>query len=74
MILMLSLNSNSIKSPSRTWRPKPLSGLFFHSFQGKNAEKLSKQIVMNELRRFKHSADFLANSSHIIESAAISAS
>ena len=26
---------------------------------------------MNELRRFKHSADFLANSSHIIESAAI---
>jgi hypothetical protein len=33
-----------------------------------------KEIVMNELRRFKHSADFLANSSHIIESAAISAS
>ena len=32
------------------------------------------EIVMNELRRFKHSADFLANSSHIIESAAISAS
>ena len=31
------------------------------------------EIVMNELRRFKHSADFLANSSHIIESAAISA-
>ena len=30
--------------------------------------------VMNELRRFKHSADFLANSSHIIESAPISAS
>ena len=29
---------------------------------------------MNELRRFKHSADFFANSSHIIESAAISAS
>ena len=32
------------------------------------------EIVMNELRRFKHSADFFANSSHIIESAAISAS
>ena len=32
------------------------------------------EIVMNELWRFKHSADFLANSSHIIESAAISAS
>ena len=32
------------------------------------------EIVMNELRRFKYSADFLANSSHIIESAAISAS
>ena len=32
------------------------------------------EIVMNELRRFKHSADFLANSSHIIESAAILAS
>ena len=32
------------------------------------------EIVMNELRRFKHSADFLANSSHIIESASISAS
>ena len=32
------------------------------------------EIVMNELRRFKHSADFLANSSHIIESAVISAS
>ena len=32
------------------------------------------EIVLNELRRFKHSADFLANSSHIIESAAISAS
>ena len=30
------------------------------------------EIVMNELRRFKPSADFLANSSHIIESAAIS--
>ena len=30
------------------------------------------EIVMNELRRFKHSADFFANSSHIIESAAIS--
>ena len=28
---------------------------------------------MNELRRFKHSADFFANSSHIIESATISA-
>ena len=28
---------------------------------------------MNELRRFKHSADFFANSSHIIESVAISA-
>ena len=25
---------------------------------------------MNELRKFKHSADFLANSSHIVESAA----
>ena len=25
------------------------------------------EIVMNELQRFKHSADFLANSSHIIE-------
>ena len=24
---------------------------------------------MNEMQRFKHSADFLANSSHIIESA-----
>ena len=32
------------------------------------------EIVMNELQRFKHSADFLANSSHIIESAAIPAS
>ena len=32
------------------------------------------EIVMNELRRFKHSADFLANSSNNIESAAISAS
>ena len=32
------------------------------------------EIVTNELRRFKHSADFFANSSHIIESAAISAS
>ena len=32
------------------------------------------EIVMNELRRFKHSAYFLAISSHIIESAAISAS
>jgi hypothetical protein len=32
------------------------------------------EIVMNELQRFKHSADFFANSSHIIESAAISAS
>ena len=31
-------------------------------------------IVMNEMRCFKHSADFFANSSHIIESAAISAS
>ena len=30
------------------------------------------EIVMNELRKFKHSADFLANNSHIIESAAIS--
>ena len=32
------------------------------------------EIVMNELRRFMHSADLLANSSHIIESAAISVS
>ena len=32
------------------------------------------ELVMNELRRFKHSADVLAISSHIIESAAISAS
>ena len=32
------------------------------------------EIVMNGLRRFKHSADLLTNSSHIIESAAISAS
>ena len=32
------------------------------------------EIVMNELRRFKYSADFFANSSHIIKSAAISAS
>ena len=32
------------------------------------------EIVMNELRRFKHSADFFANSSHILESAAILAS
>ena len=32
------------------------------------------ELVMNGLRRFKHSADFLANSSQIIESAAISAS
>ena len=32
------------------------------------------EIVMNELRRFKHSADFLAISAHIMESAAISAS
>ena len=32
------------------------------------------EIVMNELRRFKHSADFSANSYHNIESAAISAS
>ena len=32
------------------------------------------EIVMNELRRFKHSADFLVNSSHITESAVISAS
>ena len=32
------------------------------------------EIVKNELGRFKHSVDFLANSSHIIESAAISAS
>ena len=32
------------------------------------------EIVMNELRRFKHSAYFHANSSHIIESATISAS
>ena len=32
------------------------------------------EVVMNELRRVKHSTDFLANSSHIIESAAISAS
>ena len=31
-------------------------------------------IVMNELRRFKHLTDFLANISHIIESAVISAS
>ena len=30
------------------------------------------EIVMNEMRRFKHSADFPTNSSHIIESAAIS--
>ena len=32
----------------------------------------SLEIVMNELQRFKHSAVFFANSSHIIESAAIS--
>ena len=32
------------------------------------------EIVMKELRRLKHSADCFANSSHIIESAAISAS
>ena len=32
------------------------------------------EIVMNELRRFKLSADFLANSSYIIESAIISVS
>ena len=32
------------------------------------------EIVMNELRRFKHLADFFVNSSHIIESAGISAS
>ena len=32
------------------------------------------EIVMNELRRFKHSADIFANSSHIIEPTAISAS
>ena len=36
--------------------------------------KFKVEIVMNELRRFKHSADFLAISSHIIKSAAISAS
>ena len=35
---------------------------------------LSFKVVMNELRRFKHSVDFFANSSYIIESAAISAS
>ena len=35
---------------------------------------LQIEIVMNELRRFKHSADFLANNSHIIGSAATSAS
>ena len=36
--------------------------------------KFKVEIVMNELQRFKYSADFLAISSHIIESAAISAS
>ena len=36
--------------------------------------RVELEIVMNEMQRFKHSADFLSNSSHIIESAAISAS
>ena len=35
----------------------------------KQISNLTLEIVMNELRRFKHSADLFANSSHIIESA-----
>jgi hypothetical protein len=49
---------------------------FFEKIEplGGQKVKLKLEIVMNELRRFKHSADFVAHSSHIIESAAISAS
>ena len=46
---------------------------FFEKIEplGGQKVKLKLEIVMNELQRFKHSADFLA---HSIESAAISAS
>ena len=49
---------------------------FFEKIEplGGQKVKLKLELVMNELRRFKLSADFLGNSSHIIESAAISAS
>ena len=59
-----------------SWNPKPGPIPVFEDFVQKPicTDEFELEIVMNELRKFKHSADFLAKSSHIIESAAISAS
>ena len=54
------------------WSLCSVAGIVCRDYIEGNQSKL--EIVMNELGRFKHSADFLANSSHIIESAAIFAS
>ena len=75
--LMIKQKTNKVKITEvilvmHIWRSLVEKSLKIMSFSNNLCHNL--EMVMNELRRFKHSADFLAISSHVIESAAISAS
>ena len=73
-LIFFSISYNSPNSPSFIITQAGRLEMFLGEHNPEAIFSGNLEIVMNELRRFKHSADFFANSSHIIESAAISAS